>query len=99
MPFATRAPTNGGVKIGTSIATSERAGTTIFAAAASRLELRLARRQLAAALLASERGVEVAGLHAAHEGVHRVEALERVLAVEEPALVDLAQVDLDVVAG
>ena len=44
-------------------------------------------------------GSSVAGLLALHEGVHRVEALERVLAVEEPALVDLAQVALDVGAG
>ena len=34
----------------------------------------------------------------AHERVHRVETLERVLAVEQAALVDLAQIDLDVVA-
>ena len=62
------------------------------------VELGLARRQLAAARRAPEVGIDRARLLRGHQGVHRVETLERVLAVEEAALVDLAQVDLDVVA-
>ena len=55
MPLATREPTNGGVNTGTSIATSERAGSSIV----GRVELLApARRQLAAAGFASERGIE-----------------------------------------
>ena len=45
-----------------------------------------------------EVGIELAAALALHERVHRAQALERVLPVEDPALVDLAQVALDVVA-
>ena len=99
MPLATREPRNGGVKIGDvggdvgarRHVDGDRAlgfASATCAAAGSRPPG-----------VATELGVELAGLLALHERVHRVEALERVLAVEEAAVVDLAQVALDVVAG
>ena len=55
--------------------------------------------QLAAGRHASEVGVPLAAALHLHQRVERVQPLERVAAVEQPALVDLAQVALDVAAG
>ncbi len=63
MPLATREPRNGGVKIGTSVATSELVASGSASPAVlgglGGLALRLARRQVAAAEGAPEVGVEV----------------------------------------
>ncbi len=98
MPLATREPRNGGLKTGLSSATAERAGNR------GRVDLlggplRLAGRQHPPARRPAELGVERAAPLALDEGLHGAQSLEGVLAVEEPALVDLPQVPLHVAAG
>ncbi len=101
MPLAICGPRNGGLNTRLSSATSDRPGSAAppAAAAASAAPLRLAGRQDRPAGDPPEVGVEVAVALALHEGLHGAQALEGVLAVEDPALIDGPQVPLDVVAG
>jgi hypothetical protein len=83
MPLATREPTNGGTKIRLSTATSERAALGDGAVGRHGAEI----------------GVEVPGPLALHQRLDGAQTFERVLAVEDAAVVHRAQVVLDVVAG
>ena len=94
MPLATLVPRKGGVNTGLSVTTSGERGGAVDSP--RRHLLALAGRQLAAPELAPEGGVVLARLLQLDEAVHGAQALEGVLAVEEAALVDLAEVALDV---
>ena len=95
MPLTTFDPRNGGTNTSLSVSTSgERAGmvdgsTTTFS------RLGMSRPPGARPQSGSSSPLRLSSF----EAVHHVEALEGVLAVEQPALVDLAQVALDVGAG
>ena len=95
MPLTTREPRNGGVNTSLSAATSgERRGSST----GRRVGVRSARAARGRSAPAEVRVPLAAALHP-HQRVERRQALERVAAVEQPALVDLAQVALDVAAG
>ncbi len=96
MPLTTREPRNGGVNTSLSVATSgERAGQLDDGG----VGVAGALGQLAAGRHAAEVGVPLAAALHRHQRVERRQPLERVAAVEQAALVDLAQVALDVAAG
>src|SRR4029078_5141157 len=63
------------------------------------IALALARRQRAPAGFAAEGGIELTRALAGHQRVHRAQTFERVFAVEHAALVDAAEIALDVVAS
>src|SRR5581483_10164539 len=97
MPLATREPRKGGSNTGLSVATADRAGT--WAGSTSAASLRLAGRPHPPARRPAEVGVEVPGPLPLDQRLHRAKPREGVLPVEDPALVNLPQVALDIAAG
>ena len=97
MPFTTWLPRNGGSKIGLSVDHVGRPVGDRRRVGGRRVAARRCGRGPRGTVPQSGSSSPVAPDLA--EAVHDPQALEGVLAVEEPALVDLAQVALDVAAG
>ena len=97
IPLATRRPEEGRGEDGVVRHHLGRAGRAL--GHGTRLGLALARRQVSPAELAPEGGVVLAAAQELDEPVHGVQSLEGVLAVEDAALVDLAEVALHVGPG
>ena len=98
MPTATRVPTKGGVNSGLSAATAERDGWPSTGVGVLVVEP-AAPGHVLLGDLAPESGVVLARLLELDQAVHGAQPLEGVASVEEPPVVDLAQVALDVGAG